>query len=170
MQSCMAAEMLGERSRSSFPSSLQRWTPTCCPNGYPHQVYRSTSGRWSNTRPELVCLIAFMLLSLMIVCASACRPCSRRAPWHRCCGTCSGRATARRFRLGTTRDKVLRGDDPARRTRCDIVAAACLRLHAGEQESRYTAPASLPWPQEHSAHGAHTKLSPDRARWVAANP
>jgi haloacid dehalogenase-like hydrolase len=34
-----------------------------------YQVYRATSGRWPNTQPELVRLIAFVLLSLLIVCS-----------------------------------------------------------------------------------------------------
>jgi hypothetical protein len=41
---------------------LSRWTP--------YQLYRLTSaGRWPNTRPELVRLISFVLLSLILVCA-----------------------------------------------------------------------------------------------------
>jgi hypothetical protein len=40
---------------------LSRWVP--------YQVYRLTSARWPNARPELVRLISFVLLSLMVVCS-----------------------------------------------------------------------------------------------------
>ena len=40
---------------------LSRWVP--------YQLYRLTSDRWPNARPELVRLISFVLLSLMVVCA-----------------------------------------------------------------------------------------------------
>jgi hypothetical protein len=40
---------------------LSRWVP--------YQVYRLTSARWPNARPELVRLISFVLLSLMIICS-----------------------------------------------------------------------------------------------------
>ena len=35
----------------------------------PYQVYRLTSARWPDARPELVRLISFVLLALMIVCS-----------------------------------------------------------------------------------------------------
>jgi hypothetical protein len=40
---------------------LSRWVP--------YQVYRLTSARWPNARPELVRLISFVLLSLLVVCS-----------------------------------------------------------------------------------------------------
>jgi hypothetical protein len=35
----------------------------------PYQVYRLTSARWPNARPELVRLISFVLLSLIVICS-----------------------------------------------------------------------------------------------------
>jgi hypothetical protein len=40
---------------------LSRWVP--------YQIYRLTSARWPNARPELARLISFVLLSLMVVCS-----------------------------------------------------------------------------------------------------